>query len=70
MKKIADTKKTLRLHNFIEKEKLRKYLYVILSINNDGADLENKTNQFINDIINFNNKHINQRNNKPISNIT
>ena len=30
---------------------------------------KNKTNQFINDISNFNNKHIIQCKNKPISNI-
>ena len=35
----------------------------------DEAYLEKKTNQFINYIINFNNKHIIQYNNKPISNI-
>ena len=69
MKKNADTKKTLRLHHFIEKEKLRKYLSGILSIDNDDADLENKTNQLINNISDFNNKHIIQFNKKPISNI-
>ena len=56
--KNTDSKKTLRSHHFIEKEKLRKYLSVILSIDNYKADLEKKTNQFINDIKNFNNKHI------------
>ena len=39
---IADTKKTLRSHHFIEKEKLRKYLSGILSIDIDEADLEKK----------------------------
>ena len=41
----------------------------ILSIDNDGADLGKKTNQFINDIRDFNNKHIIKCNNKPISNV-
>ena len=39
-KLIYDTKKTLRSHNFIKKEKLRKYLSVILSIAIDEAYLE------------------------------
>ena len=68
-KRTSDTKKTLRSHHFIEKEKSRKYLSVILSIDIDEVDLENKTNQFINDIRNFNNKHIIQCYNKNISNI-
>ena len=55
-KKNDDTKNTLGSHNFIEKEKLRKYLSGILSIDNDEADLEKKRNQFINDISNFNAK--------------
>ena len=38
----SDTKKTLRLYHFIEKDKLRKYLSGILSIDNDWADLEKK----------------------------
>ena len=66
---MLDTKKTLRSHHFIEKERLRKSLSGILSIDNDEAHLKNKTNKFINDIIDFNNKHIIQYNNKPISNI-
>ena len=41
----------------------------ILSIDNDEADLENKTNRFINYITGFNNEHIIQCNNKPLSNI-
>ena len=41
----------------------------VLSIDNYEADIGEKTNQFINDISNFNNKHIIQCNNKPISNI-
>ena len=41
----------------------------ILSIDNNEADLEKKTNQFINDISGFNNKHIIQYNNKHIPNI-
>ena len=44
MKKKSHTKKTLRLYHFVEKEKLRKYLSGILSIDNDEEDLENKTN--------------------------
>ena len=41
----------------------------ILSIDIDEAYLENKTNQFINDISDFNNKRIIQYSNKHISNI-
>ena len=41
----------------------------MLSIDIDEADLEKKTNKFINDISNFNNKHIIQCYNKTISNI-
>ena len=68
-KRISETKKTLLLHHFIEKDKLRKYLSSILSTDIDEVDLENKTNHFINDIINFTNKHIIQCYNKNISNI-
>ena len=64
-----DTKRTLCLHHYIEREKLRKYLSGVLSIDNDEADLGKKTNKFINDISDFNNKHIIQCNNKPLSNI-
>ena len=39
-------------------KKLRKYLSHILSIDNDEADPEKKTNQFINDISDFNKEHI------------
>ena len=53
-KRSYDIKKTLRSHHFIEKETLRKYLSGILYIDVDEADLEKKTNQFINDISNFN----------------
>ena len=67
--KHADTKRTLRSHRFIKIEKLRKYLSGILSIKNDKADIGNKTNQFINDIIDFNNTHIIKSNIQPISNI-
>ena len=66
---IADTKKTLRSHHFIEIEKFGEYLSGILSINIDEVDLEKKQNQFIIEISNFNNKHIIWCNNKPISNI-
>ena len=57
-KKNDDTKKTLRSHHFIDREKLGKFLSCILSIDNDEADLGKKTNQFINDISEFNNKNI------------
>ena len=43
-KRIADTKKILRSHHFIERYKLRKYLSGILSIDIDEADLEKKKN--------------------------
>ena len=69
-KKNADTKKALRSHHFIEGKKLRIYMSGVLSIDNDEADLGKKTNQFINDISNFNNKHIIQCKIKPLSNIT
>ena len=68
-RKNGDTKKTLCSHHYIEGEKLRKYISGILSIDNDEAYLGKKTNQFINDIVYFNNKHIIQCNNKPISNL-
>ena len=68
-KLIAHTKKTLRSHHFIEKQKLRIYLSGILSIDIDEADIERKTNKFINDISDFNNKHIIQCYNKTIFNI-
>ena len=69
-KRISDTKKTLRSHHLIEKEKLRQYLSGILSIYIDEVDLSNKKNQFINDISDFNNKHIIQCYSKNISNIS
>ena len=68
-KRIADTKKTLRSHHFIEKYRLRKHLSGILSIDIDESDLEKKKNQFINDISDYNNKHIIQCYNKNVSNI-
>ena len=68
-KKIAYTKKTLHTHHFIEKERLRKYLSIILSIDIDESDIQKKTNQFINDISDFNNKYIIQCYNETISNI-
>ena len=40
------------------KYKIIKNLYGVLYIDIDGADLEKKRNQFINDISDFNNKHI------------
>ena len=68
-RKNADTKKKLRLHHYIEREKLRKYLSRILSIDNDEVDLGKKKNQFINDIRDFNKTNIIQCNKKPIYNI-
>ena len=41
----------------------------MLSIDIDKSELEKKRNQFINDIRNFNNKHIIQFYSKTISNI-
>ena len=52
-KKKSDTKRTLRLHHYIKREKLRKYLSCILSIYNGEADLGKKTNQFIDDKANL-----------------
>ena len=57
-KRISDTKKTLHSHHFILKEKLRKYISGMLSIYIYEEDLEKKTNQFINGIIDFNIKQI------------
>ena len=68
-RKNADTKSTLRSHHYIEREKLRKYLSGILPIDNGEADLWKKKIQIINDISDFNTKHIIQCNKKPISNI-
>ena len=48
-RKNADTKRTICLHHYIERENLRKYMSGILSIENDEADLGRKTNNFIND---------------------
>ena len=53
----------------MKKDKLIKYLSGLLSIVIDEADLEKKINQLINDITDFNNKHIIQCYNKTISNI-
>ena len=53
-----NTKKKLRTHHFIETKKLQKYLCGLLSIVIDEADLQNITNQLINDISNFNNKRM------------
>ena len=50
--------KTFRTHYFIEKRKLWKYFGCLLSKIIDAAGLKNRTNQFINDIRNFNNEHI------------
>ena len=61
--------KTLRSHHFMEKRKTWKYLGGLLSIIFYEADLENRTKQWINDIIIFNNEHIIQRYNIPQSNI-
>ena len=67
--KNSDTKRTLRSNNYIEREKLRKCLSGILSIDNDEEDIGKKTNQFISYSSDFNNKYIIQYKNKPISNI-
>ena len=68
-KQVSDTKTTLRSHHSIGKDKLRKYLSDILSIDIDEEYLEKKTNRFINDISHLNKKPIIKCNNKPISNI-
>ena len=68
-KKDYYTKRTLCSNHFIEIEKLGKYLSGILTIENDKADPGKKTNQFINDKNNFNNKHSIKCNIQPISNI-
>ena len=49
--------KTLRTHNSIEKIKLWKYLGGLFYIIIDEENLENRTNQLINDIRSFNNEH-------------
>ena len=67
--KNADTKRTIHLHHYIEREKLRNCLSGILYIENDEADIEKKTNQFISDKSDFNNKHIIKCDIQPISNI-
>ena len=41
-RKNADTKNTLHSHHFNGREKLRKYMSGVLSINNDDADLGKK----------------------------
>ena len=41
---IADTKKTLRTHHFIEKDILKIFICGLLSIFIDEEDIENKTN--------------------------
>ena len=64
--KNIDTKKSLRSHHFIEKDKSRKYLSGMLSIDIDEADLEQKINQFINDISDFNTTYILKCYNKKI----
>ena len=69
-KRIADTKNTLHSDHYIEKQKLRKYMSGMLYIDIDEADIENKTNKFISDISNFNNKHIIQCYNETISKYT
>ena len=65
----ADTKRTLRSHNYIEIEKLRKYVSGILNIENTKADLEKRVDEFINDKNDFNNTHIIKSNILPVSNI-
>ena len=68
-KKTADTKRTPRSYHFIEIEFFEKYLSVILSIENNKADLGGGTNQFINDKSDLNNTHIMKSNIQNISNI-
>ena len=51
--KIDDTKK-LHAHHFIGGKKLWKYMGGLLSIILDKSDSENRTNQWINHIKNFN----------------
>ena len=65
----TNTRRTLRLHHYIEIEKLRKYLSGILYIENDKADLGKNMDQFINDKSDFNNKNIIKSNNQPVSKI-
>ena len=55
---IYDTQNTLRTHHFVEIGKLWKCLSVLLSIIIDEVNIENRKNQLVDDIINFNNKHI------------
>ena len=66
---IADTKRTLRCHHYIEIEKLGKHLSGILHIENTKADLEKKVDKFINDKSDFNNTHIIKSNILPVFNI-
>ena len=68
-KKIADTKRTLNSHHYIDIEKLRKYLSGILHIETIKADLDKKVDEFINDKSDFNNTHIIKSNIIPVSNI-
>ena len=67
--KIADTKRTLSSHHYIEIEKLGKYISGILHIKNTKADLEKKVNEFINDKIDFNNTHIIKSNIQPVTDV-
>ena len=62
-------KKDITFTSFHWKREIKKYLSVMLYIDINEADLENKTNQFINDISKFNNKHIIKCYNYTISNI-
>ena len=66
---VADTKRTLRSHHYIEIEKLGKYISGILHIKNTKADLEKKVDEFINDKSECNNTHIIKSNILPVSNI-
>ena len=58
----------LRTQNFIEKRKWWKYIDGWLSIFFDEAYTQNRKNQLINDISNFNNEHIIQCYSVTISN--
>ena len=68
-RKNANTKRILRLHHYIEIEKLRKYLSGILYNENDKSDLGKNMDQFINDKSDFNNTHVIKSNIQPVSNI-
>ena len=61
--------KRIKFTSFHGKRKIWKYIDGLLSIIFDEADIENRKNQLINDISNFNNEHIIQLYNVTQSNI-